>query len=61
MHEDATVARLKELRDTDWARIDQASERRLLDESSNLFMELIMTGMVIYADVAERPVSSSSR
>ena len=61
LHEDATVARLKELRDADWARIDQASERRLLDECNMLFMELIMTGMLIYADVAEEPPSSSSR
>ena len=61
LYEDATVALLKELRGTDWRNIDQAVERRLLDECNMLFTELIMTGMLMYADVPEEPPSSSSR
>ena len=59
--EDATVARLKELQGTDWRNIDQAVEHSLVDECNMLFTELIMTGMLMYADVPEEPPSSSSR
>lgn len=61
LHEDGTVARLKELRGTDWGNIDPAEERRLLDECNMLFMEMIMTGMLMYAVVPEEPPSSSWR
>ena len=60
LHEDATVARLTELRGTDWGNIDQAEEGCLIVECSMLFVELIMTEVCMYADVPEEPPSSSS-